>query len=325
MHTPIEAICRILKEEDDFLITSHVNPDGDALGSSAALGWILTALGKRFVLYNPSGAPRQYAWLSLPGPMFDTLPETMPAWVFALDCGSDERFGPELTERLDPSRVVNIDHHLGNDEWAAVNWVDPAQPATGSMIALLATELGIPLVGSLAEAVYLAIATDTGFFTYASTTPETLELMADLMRGGLDVPNINHHITAQLTPQRLRLWTEVLRDVGLHHGDQVAVAGVTREMFQRTGTKALDTEDLINIIRDLRGLRVAALLRQESPRNYKFSLRSYGPDNVQAVAARFGGGGHKNAAGGTLEAEDMAAAKAELVRAVAQSLDLDGQ
>lgn len=322
MPTPIEAVTRIIREEDDFLVTSHVNPDGDAVGAMAALGWILAALGKRFTLYNASGEPAQFDWLSLPGPLVDTLPDPLPAWTFALDCGSRDRVGPELAERINPDKAVNIDHHLGNPDWALVNWVDPSQPSTGSMIALLADDLGIPLAGSLAEAVYLAVATDTGFFTYASTTPETLELAADLIRGGLDVSTVNHNITAQLTPHRLRLWTDVLQDVALHHDSAVAVAGVTREMFQRTGTKTSDTEDLINIIRELRGVRAAILLRQEGPGEYKFSLRSFGADNVQRVAASFGGGGHKNAAGGTIEAPDMDTAKATLVHAVAQGLGL---
>lgn len=302
MDSPIQRISEILKKEDDFLVVSHYNPDGDAIGSTCAMGHILTALGKKYTLYNPNGIPQRYAFVSMPAPVITQLPEQMPEWTIVLDCGAKDRIGDELLARIDETRIIDIDHHLGNGDYGEYNWVDVRQPAVGAMMAELAQALNIPLVGGLAECIYLAVATDTGFFTYGSTTPESLELAAKMLRHGLDLPRMNQQITKQWSEERMRLWTEVMSGVELYADKTVAIGSITEEMFARTGTTSEDTENIINFIRRLKSVRVAAILRQEGPDLYKFSLRSYGSDNVQEIASRFGGGGHKNASGGTLEA-----------------------
>ena len=302
MENPIQRISEILRDRDDFLVASHFNPDGDAIGSTCAVGHILKGLGKRFSLYNTSGLPSRYDFTPLPAPIETTLPATLPEWTIVLDCGAPERMGEELLARKDETQIINIDHHLGNPDFGRENWVAVDQPAVGSMVALLAKELDISLTGPLAECLYLAVATDTGFFSYGSTTPESLELAAGMLRDGLDIARMNMVITKQWSEERMRLWTEVMDSVELYLDKQVAIGSITREMFERTGTTSEDTENIINFIRRLKPVRVAAILREEGPGTYKFSLRSYGDDNVQAVAAKFGGGGHKNASGGTVQA-----------------------
>jgi len=321
MENPIPQISEIIRDHDEFLVASHYSPDGDAIGSICALGHILRALGKKVRLYNPSGLPSRYAFAGTPGPVERELPDTLPAWTFVLDCGSRERMGEALEARLSETRFVNIDHHLGNDEFGAVNWVDASQPAVGGMIARLAEALGVPLTGPLAECVYLAVATDTGFFTYGNTTPESLELAARMLRDGLDIALMNERITKQWSENRMKLWTEAMGVMELFLDKQVCATVITKEMFDRTGTSNADTENLINFLRRLKTVRVAAILREEGPDFYKFSLRSFGDDNVQQVAATFGGGGHKNAAGGSIQAP-LAEAKERIVRAVAEQLEL---
>jgi phosphoesterase RecJ-like protein len=322
MENPIPRISEIIRDHDEFLVASHYSPDGDAIGSICALGHILRALGKKVRLYNPSGLPSRYAFAGTPGTVERELPDALPAWTFVLDCGSRERMGEALEARLSETRFVNIDHHLGNDEFGEVNWVDATQPAVGGMIARLAEALGVPLTGPLAECVYLAVATDTGFFTYGNTTPESLELAARMLRDGLDIALMNERITKQWSENRMKLWTEAMGAMELFLDKQVCATVITKEMFERTGTSNADTENLINFLRRLKTVRVAAILREEGPDFYKFSLRSFGDDNVQQVAATFGGGGHKNAAGGSIQAP-LAEAKAWLVRAVAEQLELD--
>ena len=322
MASPLKRISDIIRNSDGFLVASHYNPDGDAIGSISAMGHILAALGKQATLYNPSGLPDRYAFADLPSPVADELPETLPPWTIVLDCGAAARMGDALRDRLAETSVINIDHHLGNDEFGEVNWVDPSQPAVGAMVATLAAELDVPVSGPLAENLYLAVATDTGFFTYGNTTPETLELAAQMLRDGLDIAHMNMLITKQWSEERMRLWTEVMGNVQLHLGGLVATTAVTADMFARTGTTAEDTENIINFVRRLKAVRVAAILREEGPDLYKFSLRSYGDDNVQAVAARFGGGGHKNASGGTIQAP-LDEARAMLIRAVGENLGIE--
>nr|WP_321514529.1 bifunctional oligoribonuclease/PAP phosphatase NrnA [uncultured Pseudodesulfovibrio sp.] len=319
MGNPVLRISDILREQDDFLIASHYNPDGDAIGSLCAMGYILAALGKRFSLYNESGLPERYGFANQPAPIQNTLPEIMPKWTIVLDCGARERMGNTLMARSEETCFINIDHHLGNDEFGVENWVDHTQPAVGSMVARLAQELNVPLTGALAENIYLAVATDTGFFTYGSTTPESLELAADMLRNGLDIARMNMDITKQWSENRMKLWTEAMNSVELTDDKLVATTVITKDMFAQTGTTSADTENIINFLRRLKSVRVAAVFREEDVDTYKFSLRSHGDDNVQEVAAQFGGGGHKNASGGTITAP-LAQAKDMLISAIGESL-----
>ncbi len=321
MASPVREIARIIKNNDGFLIASHYNPDGDAIGSTVALGFILKALGKKFIMYNPSGLPERFNWVDMPGPFLDVLPDEPPQWTFVLDCGNAERSGSALVNFMEGLNVVNIDHHVSNPEFGTVNWVDMKQPSVGSMIAQLARELDIPLSEGLGEAVYLALATDTGFFTYGSTTAESHDLAAEILRLGLEPGPISAKITNQWSLNRMRLWHRAIGKLELHHDKLTGLVCITKEDFTKTGAAIPDTEGLINIVRRLRGIRISAILRENGAGVYKFSLRSHGKDNVQAIAATFGGGGHINAAGGQINA-DLDSAKKQLLAAIGEALNL---
>ncbi|OGR39775.1 MAG: hypothetical protein A2051_04180 [Desulfovibrionales bacterium GWA2_65_9] len=321
MPSPITQIADLIRRTDSFLVSSHANPDGDAIGSTVALGHILAHMGKEFCLYNRSGLPAQFDWLPLPGPIHHTLVGCEANWIFVLDCGAQSRVGDELFRIMGTRPIANVDHHLGNPNFGQFNWVDESYPAVGAMIADLADELSIPLTGPLAEAVYLGIVTDTGFFTFDNTTPAVLELAARLIRLGLNPGIVNAKIRNQWGVNRFRLWGESFATTELFFGGQVAVAYVTLNMMERSDTSPADCEEIVNFLRRLRGARAAAILREEPDGSYKFSLRSTGADNVQAVAALFGGGGHRNASGGTINAGFLSAKK-RLVEALGESLGL---
>lgn len=321
MPSPVAKIAELIRRSDNFLIASHANPDGDALGSSVALGHILSALGKTFCLYNATPLAAQYDWLELPATLHNTLAGAEFNWILVLDCGAPQRVGDELYKVMGTRPVANIDHHLGNPDFGQFNWVDDHYPAVGAMIADLADELEVPLIGPLAEAVYLGIATDTGFFTFDNTTPEVMELAARLIRLGLSPGRVNANIRNQWAVNRFKLWGESLSTTELFYEGQVAVVQVTQGMFARTGTTGSDCEEIVNFLRRLRGTRAAVILREEEDGSYKFSLRSSGADNVQSVAALFGGGGHRNAAGGNIR-QDILSAKMHLVEALGESLGL---
>lgn len=321
MPSPVTQIADLIRRSDHFLVASHANPDGDAMGSTLAMGYILAALGKGFCLYNPTGLPSQFDWLPLPGPMYTTLAGAEGNWILVLDCGTQQRVGPELTKILGSRPVANIDHHLGNPNFGQFNWVDESYAATTVMVAELAEELGVALTGPLAEAIYLGIVTDTGYFSFDNTNPQVMELGARLIKLGLQPGLVNAKIRNQWNVNRFRLWGESFATAEMFFGGKVAVAHVTRDMMERTATSPSDCEEIVNFLRRLRGTRAAAILREEPDGTYKFSLRSTGPDNVQAVAALFGGGGHRNASGGTI-AEDLIPAKKRLVQALGESLGL---
>jgi phosphoesterase RecJ-like protein len=190
----------------------------------------------------------------------------------------------------------------------------------GEMIALLAKELGVPLSGALGEALYVAIVTDTGYFSYGNTRPETLRISAEILEQGLDVEKVNNRLQNQWTLNRLKLWSEVMGDAKLYHDGEVATVSIPAEALQRTGASVFDTDGLVNFVRRIKSVRVAISLREEGNNRTKFSLRSNGSLNVQRVAKEFGGGGHRNASGGSLN-KPLDKAEKLLVKAVEQALE----
>ncbi len=325
MEDPRKEIACILREENDFLVVSHENPDGDALGSIAAMGFILQALGKRFQLYNASGVPERFDWLELPAPVLTSLEEVKkfsPNRYLVLDCGALHRVGAGLEAAMDPARTVNIDHHLANPMFGAVNWVDPAQAAVGEMVGTLAGDLGVPVHGGLGEALYLALVTDSGHFSYGSTRPETMEMAAEILRQGLNPAEFTDKLDNRWPERKLRLWLAVLDRVRYHRDGAIAVLKVPGSLLEEVGATMQDCDGLINFIRRIDSVRVAVILRDSAKDMVKFSMRSKGVANVQEVAAFFGGGGHRNAAGGLIEGP-MDQAEGSLLDALDRLLKLE--
>ncbi len=296
---------QLIVSGDNFLVASHENPDGDALGSTAAMGYILEYLGKDYRLYNASGVPEHFSWMQFPRPVLyslDHLDDFKPDWVITLDCGDPFRIGKELLKFVEKKQIINIDHHIGNPQFGVFNWVDPGFPAVGEMVAQLADEVGLKLCGNLGEAIYLAIVSDTGNFCYGNTRPETLELAASIVRCGLNPGDFSNKYLNQWTLNRLRLWSEVLSKATIYCDGKVGILCVTQEQLDQTGTSRHDCDGLVEFIRRVKSVRVAAILREDREEYIKISLRSFGDDDVQKIALKFGGGGHRNAAGGVIAA-----------------------
>lgn len=318
MTLPLKQVVELIREKDNFLIVSHVWPDGDALGSMLAMDELLRALGKRVELFNESGVPDRFTWLKPKRDVLRELPSVEPEVIIVLDCGGPERAGTVIAPWLASKFVINIDHHLGNPMFGALNWVEQRSSSVGEMIGMLARKLGIPLTGRLGEYVYLALISDTGDFCFNNTRPETLEMAAEILRLGLLPGPFHEQKQSTGTLNQLRMRGAVLQQAQIHDGGRITLIAFTREIFERTGTGPEDTEGLVNTVLYVQGVLVAISLREEADR-IKFSLRSKGSINVQAVAVRFGGGGHRNAAGGHLFM-DMDAAQKVLVEAVTKEL-----
>ncbi|MDO4767598.1 MAG: bifunctional oligoribonuclease/PAP phosphatase NrnA [Pseudomonadota bacterium] len=320
MTPPLRQIAEHLRATDNFLVTSHVSPDGDALGSMLAVGEVLDAMGKQVRLFNESGLPERFRWLSPRQEILRDLPDTEPETIIVLDCGSPQRAGTLLAPWLSSKTVVNIDHHLDNPLFGSINWVDQRVSSTGEMVGMLARELNVPLAGLLGEYVYLSLISDTGDFCFSNTRPETLEMAAEILRLGLLPGPFHEQRQSTGTINQLRMRGTVTQQATLHSQGRISLISFTRELFRQTGTGPEDTEGLVNRVLYLRGVQAAIATREEDNGSIKFSLRSKGDVNVQAVAARFGGGGHRNAAGGTLDMSVDEAGRT-LVDAVAAELD----
>ena len=304
-------ILEVLKEHDTFLISSHINPDGDAIGSQLAFYSLLSSLGKKVSVVNSDPVPFAYSFL----PNVSVLQCVNPASgspgmqdvdvAVILDCGNLKRIGNELAERIHPGKaLINIDHHPGNEHFGTHNLVDASACATGELVLKLIEYSGMEVNRDQAACLYTAILTDTGCFRYPNTTARTHIMAARLIDSGAQPAQIAESVYETVPHQRVRLFGMALETLQLSLNEKIAWVSVTSEMYERTGTVSSDTEGIIEYIRSLRGVEVAILFRELEDGAIKVSLRSKRGLDVALVAAMFGGGGHKAAAGCTI-AEPM--------------------
>ena len=296
-------IAAVLCERDNIVAAAHASPDGDAIGATAAMGWLLQRLGKRFALYNASGIPASYAWVKMPQPLIsslDALPFT-PELLVTLDCGDAHRLGPEAAFLLATLPSINLDHHPGNPHFGSQgNWVDTDMAATGQLVAEVARAAGVPLSGGLAEGVCLSLVSDTGSFAFGNTSAALFRLMAELMDGGLDFAALREQMDTQWSLARSCLWGRLLGKVEHCCGGRLILCVIRREDMDACAAAADDLEGFVELLRRHRGVDIAATLREDAPDRCKLSLRSFGGVDARALALRFGGGGHQNAAGATV-------------------------
>ncbi|MEM9592744.1 MAG: bifunctional oligoribonuclease/PAP phosphatase NrnA [Acidobacteriota bacterium] len=317
-----EALLERLRSGHRFLITSHINPDGDAIGSSLGLARVLRAAGKVAQVWTRDAPPRIYRAL----PDSDSIhvgtepPTGFPGDFDAavvLECPSLDRCGLDALPKLP---LLNIDHHLGNHMYGEVDWVDTAAPAVGAMVFRLAKALGVTVDPDTADALYLTLVTDTGGFRFSNTTVEAFESAADLVRAGATPARVSHWLFESQPESVLRLLGEMLQSLELHDGGRVATARLTRGMVERAGAQPGDSEGLIDYPRSIAGVDAVALFRDLEDGRIKVSLRSRGTVDVERVARSHGGGGHKNAAGFTAELQDPSTLRAATVQALIDAL-----
>lgn len=315
-----EDLLRRVRQGNRFLLTSHVNPDGDAIGSELGLARMLRRMGKGAVVWNRDETPTIYR--PLPGSERIHVGAEPPAGfpdvfdaIIVLECPSPDRTGIE--EHLSARPVINIDHHLGNQHYGTINWVDTAAPAVGEMVYRLAQGLKATLDAETASCLYLTLVTDTGGFRFSNATPAAFESAASLVRDGAHPEQVAQWLYESQPLPVLRLVGEMLQTVEVHEGGRIATALLTQDMFSRVGASPGDSEGLIDYPRSIAGVEAVALIRQREDGTHKISLRSRGEVDVEKIARQHGGGGHRNAAGFTLEGNgaDLRSRVAELLAA----------
>jgi phosphoesterase RecJ-like protein len=297
------GIAAMLRERDNILVAAHAGPDGDAIGATAAMGWLLQGLGKRFALYNPSGLPESYAWVRLPQRLLSSLEVLgfVPELLVTLDCGDAQRLGPELAQLIETLPSINLDHHLGNPHFGSLgNWVDPDMAATGQMIAEVARAAGASLSGGLAEGICLSLVSDTGSFAFGNAGAAVFRLMADMADGGLDYAGLRERMDTQWSLARSALWGRLLGKVESRCDGRLLLCVIRRKDLEDCEAAAEDLEGFVELLRRHKGVELAATLREVTPDRCKLSMRSIGGVDARALALRFGGGGHTNAAGATM-------------------------
>lgn len=301
-----------LKTLDRVAITTHVGADGDAIGSSVALLYLMRSLGAEAVFCHAEEVPNYLRWL-LPEPALRELPPDHDLLV--VDTSRADRSGVPIENPSDAR--LNLDHHEDNPLYAEVNLVDPHAAASAEIVATLYPELGIPIERPAAEALYTGLRADTGGFRFRNISPKVHEMVADLLRAGVVPAEVDDRLNRTGTIEQLRIVGVSLSNA-VRYGEAI-ISTVNDEDYRRTGATELDSKEAIDHLRTVAGVDVVAHLRQV-PQGTKGSLRSEKMD-VGEIARGFGGGGHRLAAGYTYPGPPEAAKK-ELLEALRGVVDL---
>ncbi|HLB24933.1 MAG TPA: bifunctional oligoribonuclease/PAP phosphatase NrnA, partial [Nitrospirota bacterium] len=291
----MQAVAEELKKHQSFVVSTHVNPEGDAVGSELGLALALIKMGKRVTVINRDKVPEFLQFL--PGvemvKVGETIDEPHDALV-VVDC-EPARTGLTL-DGAPVKRIINIDHHVTNPKTADVYWVNPDAAAAGEMVYDLLVEMGVPIDKDIATNLYTCIFTDTGSFRYSNTDEEALIKSAKLMSYGVNVWEVAENVYETKSFGRMKLLGLVLAGMDVTEDGMLAWVTVLEDFYRQTGTTAEDTDGFINYPRAVKGVEVAVLFR-ESGDKVKISLRSKGRVDVSAIASALGGGGHPNASG----------------------------
>ena len=302
-----ERVIEELRGSDKFIVVTHENPDGDALGSLIAMQEILTALGKECAMFIDAGElplPPEYRWFSLDGLVTAPPDDLDKRTIVFLDCGNLDRNPAEAFQRPG-AHMLNIDHHHDNTCFGTVNLVVDEASCTAEIIWDLMHDLGVSATPTIAEALYVGLITDTGRFMYENTSPRAHLMAADLIDAGVDVADIYRRVYEDVPYGKLALLARGLANVRRYDGGRLTVTSLSEREFEEAGADESYSEGLIDHLRAVEGTAVAALVRDrmgatDGDKLRKVSLRSRdGRVDVSRIARRQGGGGHRQAAGFT--------------------------
>ncbi len=294
----LEEIAVLLDNSSTILLSGHVFPDGDCLGSVAALGLALRSKGKEVVMASPGLIPGNFSFL----PGIEDFCTEKPAREFfdamvVLDCSDLDRLGIFGQYLHQSSCVICIDHHLESNKLGDLNYFDSSAAATGEIVFDLISLLDVSIDKEIAACLYTAIITDSGNFRYEKTTADTLRKGAILMEAGIDASGINTLIFEENPLSAVLLTGAAISGIKISPGGSIAWMIVDLSMLARYSAKAGDTDGLVNIARTIKGVEISMLFREIAPDTYKISFRSKHNADVSLLAAKFGGGGHARASG----------------------------
>jgi len=311
----VDRTIAFLRQGDDFLVTAHVNSDGDAIGACLGLQRLLGQLNRTATIVLPEPADARYDFLAGHDGIQAAVeaPPRQYRHVAVLDCPRRARIGRVVAYLAADARVLNVDHHAGNDAFGDVNLAVPEASSTCEILFGLARAMALEVDATTAAQLYTGIVFDTGGFRYSLATARTLEIGAELVRCGARLDAIADRVFAQRPASEARQLGQALRTLALHCGGQIACMHLDYAQL-----RAGDPEEVVNHGLAIRGVQAALLLKERSPGQFRVSLRSRGSLDVARIAARFGGGGHANAAGCTLEG-----AREEVERRLLEAIEQD--
>lgn len=300
----IKEILAAISQGKKFLITAHVRLDGDALGSELALYLMLKDLGKEVVICNQDATPAHYRFLPGADHIVHNLEQAEQFDVgFVLDSSELVRVGKVAGDVAKIKTLINIDHHISNEGFCRLRFVDAKASSTGELLHRLMRRMHVKMTKEICTNLYAAILTDTGGFRYSTTHQETLRSAAELVEGGADPQWISENIYESDPPAKLQLLVRTLESLDLDMENRIASLVVTQKDLLETGATMELTDGFVDIPRTVKGIDIAMLYTQMGEKHFKLSLRSKGKVDVERIARRFGGGGHINASACRIEGE----------------------
>ncbi len=315
-------IIKLISEAGGVAIFPHVSADGDAIGSALALALALKNAGKQVIVYLEEEIPAAYSFLpgtELAGFAIEDVRDMDMDVNVALDTGDVGRLGTRAEMFFKAPCTVNIDHHVTNTRFAHLNFVDETSAATGEIIFLLLKKLKLELDKNIAECLYTAISTDTGGFKYGNTTAGTHKIAAELLSTGIDIAGLSQRIFDNTTFSKLKLTKRAIEALELYEDSKLAVTVLSLEDIRAAGAKDEDCDGIVNLGRSIEGVEVSILVKEKNSEEVRINLRSKTYVDVSEIAASFGGGGHKRAAGCTVKGS-LEEVKKKLIDAVKKNL-----
>lgn len=300
----MQSVIEAIKEYKRFLITAHVNLEGDSLGSQLAMKALLDAMGKEAFIVDNDAVPEHYKFLPKANEVSNKIDKGLAFdAAVILDCPTLRRIGKvrELVTKNKP--IINIDHHISNEKFGSVNWVDPHASSAGEMVYRLFKKTGTPLTKEIALSLYIAILTDTGSFNYDNTSGVTHEIASELLGYGLEPAAVSESVYEKRSLEDIKLLALVLATIKVNERGDVAYLEITRKMISQTGADMYKSEGLVNYARSIDKVKVAIIFKEDAKELNKInvSFRSKGDLDVNGVASHFGGGGHIKASGCVIE------------------------
>lgn len=295
------AIIKSLRKYKSFLVATHINPDGDALGCQLALAEVLSRMNKKVYLYSHDKSPAMYNFLPHIKKIKIYTNKTKIKFEAALiiDSPSLERVG-SISKLISKQQLIYIDHHPGPSYPGAITLRDVKSASCAEIVYELLVKMKQKITKDIATWLYVGIATDTGFFRHPNTTANSLVTAGKLIEKGADAHEISKQINQNNSPGRLQLLSLALKGMHLYYGGKVAVISISSQMFKKTGTKPEDTEEFVNFAKSLKSVKIAVLIRSIGRQKVKVSFRSEKGYDVNVLASEFNGGGHKQASGCTI-------------------------
>lgn len=319
-NSELQRLVKAIRANQTFLVSGHVNPEGDSLGAAVAVAHLLKGMGKRAVCYFNDPPPEGLQFLAKGTPITTRLPRGHFDAGIVVDAPVLERLGRPAAVFGKLSTLISIDHHVSHNGFAHINWVDAQVSSSGEMVYWLHQALRRPISPAARLGIYVAVVTDTGSFRYSNTSAKTHEVAARMVREGIEPRPVSEMIYETSSRGRIKLLADVLDTLRVSRDGRIGWVIVTRAMQKRSGAVPGDTEGFVDFARSLKGVEVAVFFREVlGQKKIKVSFRSKGRADVNRIASVFGGGGHKAASGCELSLPLQEAVR-RVIREVRRSL-----